>query len=131
MSSDKRNSDLQRFLDRLQQALPVADHVDAPELAQLLDEYSRICAEANSRLRECYDLIQRGQYADAVDLSEREPKLLQRLTMLEIPERDRLAAAAMCAGTRAPNPGRSAVIHAPARSVSQPAKGVGQSQLAA
>ena len=59
-------------------------------------------SEPTSGSRECFLLSQRGQYSNAVMLSEREPNLLDHCTQLEIPERDMLASVAQVLNVRQP-----------------------------
>jgi hypothetical protein len=94
--------DLQRFVEYLRQALVVPDSVPKEELARWLAEYGKLVEEVNSRLRECLLLIQRGQDANAMALANREPRLLPLCVLLDLSERELLAAAAAYVNATAP-----------------------------
>lgn len=81
---------IQLAIDQLRQLLQNPEQRRSPELRAALEVYGRCCADANRRLRECNDLISKGHYASAVELAEREPKLLTLCMLVDIPERDLL-----------------------------------------
>jgi len=103
MSAASEEFDLPEFLERFRQSLQDQNPSTESDLPQSLWKYGQLCEETNQRLRECFALVQRGQYSNAVALSEREPNLLERCTLLEIPERDVLATVAQVVGTKPPS----------------------------
>lgn len=102
--SDSQTISPQNFVDQFRQALLVRETIDKRELSALIQQYARLCDEANRRLHECHQLIQRGQYSNAVALAEQEPGLLAHCGLLDVPERDLLAAAAQELGIKPPGP---------------------------
>jgi hypothetical protein len=94
MSNGFDDFDIHEFLESLRKALSSPDAVAPASLAAMLAIYGEKCEEANRRLRECATLSQKGMYANAVALAEREPNLLDRCSVLEIPERDILGTVA-------------------------------------
>ena len=94
--------ELREFLEDFRRLLQVQNPATERELPAKLAKYAELCDEANKRLRECIGLIERGQYASAVTLAEREPDLLDRCSRLEIPEREKLAGVAQVLGAAPP-----------------------------
>jgi hypothetical protein len=103
MASESDPFELRRFLEKFRRILQVQNPAAEADLPTLLEEYDRLCERASQRLRECFVLFQRGQYSNAVLLSEREPNLLDQCTQLEIPERDMLASVAQILNVKAPS----------------------------
>jgi hypothetical protein len=81
---------IQAFVDQLRSLLQAPDPAQTAELVVALATFGGYCEETNRRLRECLALISKGQYANAVELAEREPNLIDRCSLLDIPERDML-----------------------------------------
>ncbi len=102
MNTESEAFDPREFLEQFRQSLQVKTPETEAEMPRSLSIYSQLCEEANRRLRECFALIQRGQYSDAVQLAEREPNLLDRCALLEIPERDMLVPGAKLIGAKPP-----------------------------
>jgi pSer/pThr/pTyr-binding forkhead associated (FHA) protein len=102
MASESDPFEFRKFLEKLRRLLQVQDPASEGELPALLQEYDQLCERANQRLRECFTLSQRGQYSNAVLVSEREPNLLDQCTQLEIPERDMLASVAQIVNAKRP-----------------------------
>ncbi|MDB5384721.1 MAG: hypothetical protein JWM11_367 [Planctomycetaceae bacterium] len=103
MSTGFEDFDIHEFIESFRHALSAPDSVQESALAAMLVIYGQQCDEANRRLRECVTLSQKGMYANAVALAEREPNLLDRSSALEIPERDILSTVATALGVKAPS----------------------------
>jgi len=102
MKAEPKEADPREFLERFRHSLQARNPEAEGEVPQSLLRYGQLCEEANRRLRECYALIQRGQYSNAVELAEQEPNLRVRCELLEIPERDLLADFAHLLGAKPP-----------------------------
>jgi hypothetical protein len=100
--SPSGGQELREFIERFRRMLQVRNPANERNLPAQLDRYDRLCREANRRLRECFALIQRGRYANAVANAELDPNLIDLCTQLEFPERDWLASAAQTLGVAAP-----------------------------
>src|SRR4051812_9632607 len=103
MSTDSESLDVPEFIDRFRQSLAAADPALETELAAMTIQYGQLCDAANRRLRECFDLSQKGQYANAVALADQDPNLMDRCSLLEIPERDILSTVASALGIKSPS----------------------------
>src|SRR5262249_38404862 len=103
---------LQVVVDQLRPLLQNPEQRRSPELRAAMEKYGSLCMEANRRLRECYELISKGRYANAVEEAEREPKLLNFCALLDIPEREVLPAVAQELGVNPPETVNLAVFAA-------------------
>lgn len=56
------------------------------------EDYAKSCREVNDRLRWCSDLLQRGLRGEAIQQAELEPNLLELVTALDMPEREKVVA---------------------------------------
>lgn len=83
-------SDLQQTVDELRFILQREVISQTGELSALVAEYSRLCHEANVRLRRCDDCIKQGLRSEALHLAEAKPNLLDTVAILDFPERDDL-----------------------------------------
>lgn len=102
MSTGFEDFDIHEFIESFRQALSSPESAQEMPLPTMMVTYGQQCEEVNRRLRECAALSQKGMYANAVALAEREPNLLDRCSMLEIPERDILSTVATALGIKAP-----------------------------
>ena len=102
MSNGEDPIDILEFIEAFRQALASPDAVQESVLSQLMAKFSSLCSEVNARLRECTALSQKGLYANAIALAERDPNLMDRCAILEIPEREMLPDVATALGMNAP-----------------------------
>lgn len=56
------------------------------EVREAAVEYARLCAVANDRLRQCAVLLQRGLRAEAINLADASPNLLDLVAALDLPD---------------------------------------------
>ena len=83
-------TEIQRVVDELRFLLQreVIDQTD--ELAALVVEYSGHCHSTNARLRKCDECLKQGLRAEALQLAEAAPNLLDLVAVLDFAERPQL-----------------------------------------
>jgi hypothetical protein len=77
--------DYPRIVEEIQSALASAQ-IDWDLLRDSAAEYAAACDEVNVRLAECQRLLKSGLRSEALQLSEREPNLLDAVGLLDFPE---------------------------------------------
>lgn len=100
--NNQDNADLGGLIEKLRKYL--SRGIDGQEAAFAADMklYSDISADANQRLRECFELSSKGRYANAIALADRDPNLLERCSILSFPGCDALRDASVVAGIPEP-----------------------------
>ena len=63
-----------------------ADQVRSEAVHQMSEAYAAYCQEANRRLRSCDELLHKGLRAEAIQMAEEEPVLLELVSTLQFPE---------------------------------------------
>src|SRR5271167_4942960 len=84
-------SDYQRVVEFLRDFRTSSIQTVTDEVRGAAAEYAELCASANERLRQCAVLLQRGLRAEAINLAEASPNLLDLVTALDLPAADRWA----------------------------------------
>ena len=102
MNPESETFDFREFLEHFRNMLRAQAPEAENDLFESLLKYGQFCEEANQRLRDCFAPIKRGQYSNAIALSEREPNLLDRCSQLDIPESGVLPAVAQSLGASLP-----------------------------
>jgi hypothetical protein len=78
--------DYQRIVEEIQAAVASQDTADWDLLRDTAAEYAAACDEVNERLSECQRLLKQGLRSEAIQVAEREPNLLDTVTLLDFPE---------------------------------------------
>src|SRR5437016_3892765 len=78
----------QQIVDEIRSFILSADQTQTDAVKQLAAAYAAAGQEAGNRLRRCADYLQRGLRAEAIQLAEVEPNLLDELSILDFAERD-------------------------------------------
>jgi hypothetical protein len=86
MSTGPEKIDVRELIDRIRRALATRTPGQEQALAADLAIYSSLCDQANQRLRDCLNLMKKGQYSNAIALADEEPNLLDHCSDLDIPE---------------------------------------------
>jgi len=84
-------SDFQRVVEFLRDFRTSPIQTVTDEVRTAATEYAELCTAANERLRQCAVLLQRGLRAEAINLAEASPNLLDLVTALDLPAADRWA----------------------------------------
>ncbi len=79
--------DAREVVDEIRSFLQSDDWRFDERLRELAQAYAELCREANRRLRQCEQLLQRQLKSEAVQLAEVEPKVLDLVAVLDFPER--------------------------------------------
>lgn len=75
----------QQLIDEIRSLLEADELTLSDELQRLAAEYAALCRGVNQRLRKCDDLLKRGLRAEALQIAEQEPKLLDLVNLVEFP----------------------------------------------
>ncbi|PQO41036.1 hypothetical protein C5Y97_03475 [Blastopirellula marina] len=75
----------QRMVDQIHDLLDAPTSMSAEKKQKLAELFYQASAYVNEQLRRCRHLISKGQRADALAIAEREPKLLELVTLLDFP----------------------------------------------
>src|SRR5688572_25278484 len=78
--------DYQRIVEEIQAALLSQATLDWDLLRDAAAEYAAVCEDVNERLGECERLLKRGLRSEAIQAAEREPNLLDCVSLLDFPE---------------------------------------------
>ncbi|HID21572.1 MAG TPA: hypothetical protein EYP14_04140, partial [Planctomycetaceae bacterium] len=78
---------IQHVVDEIRTVVSCDDWRWDDRLRELAAEYARACREANERLRRCEEFLQRGLKAEAIQIAEAEPNLLDLAALLDFPGR--------------------------------------------
>ncbi len=105
-------TDVRELIDRIRRALATRTPLTEQGLATDLGVYSQLCLEANQRLRDCLNLIKKGQYSNAVALADQEPTLLDLCSDLDLPEREVLPTVASALQIPIPEPINMSLVEA-------------------
>jgi hypothetical protein len=62
------------------------------ELASLAGDYMQLCNDANTRLRQCAKLLRQGLRSEALQYCDNEPNLLELVSLLDFPDRQKWVA---------------------------------------
>lgn len=79
--------DYQRIVEEIQTVVTSEALTSESALSELAADYLAACEEANRRLRECAELLQKGLRGEAIQRCEVEPNLLDLTAVLDFPER--------------------------------------------
>jgi hypothetical protein len=80
-------SEAQKVVDAIRFRLQSENQTDSPESKELAKLYAILCRRCNDRLREAESLIKQGNLAQALQTCEIEPRLLDLVSLVELPER--------------------------------------------
>jgi hypothetical protein len=75
-------------VDGLRSFVEALDQRKSPRIEMLAAKYAALCDDANSRLTQCTQLIASGRRAEAIQLAEADPKLLDMVGALDFPGRE-------------------------------------------
>ncbi len=81
-------SEYQQVVDGINTILVSETETSTDDLSSLNGQYMAAVKDINRRLRECRDRLQKGHRAEAIQLCEAEPNLLDTVAELDFPERD-------------------------------------------
>src|SRR5687767_11067056 len=79
-------ADYQRVVEFLRDFRTSSVQAVTDELREHAAEYARLCTVANERLRQCAGLLQKGLRAEAINLAEASPNLLDLVAALDLPD---------------------------------------------
>src|SRR5262245_61632284 len=82
-------ADYQRIVEDIRAYLQSSEQSFRDELKQLSVGYAEACNVVNDRLRRSDELLVRGLRTEAIQLAEAAPVLLDLVTLLDMPERQR------------------------------------------
>lgn len=80
-------ADPQQIVDEVRFRLQSGDCELDDELKRLAGEYAGLCHVVNTRLRRCGDFLKQGLRAEALQLADAEPNLLESFAVIDFPER--------------------------------------------
>jgi hypothetical protein len=80
-------ADIQRIIDEVRFRLQSGDCELNDELKRLAGEFAGLCHVVNTRLRRCGDFLKQGLRAEAIQLADAEPNLLESFAMVDFSER--------------------------------------------
>ncbi len=80
-------ADYQRIIDEMHNALASSGDYPQDSIAAINEQYIDAIRTVNERLRVCRDLLVRGQRSEVIRQCNAEPKLLEAVAILDIPER--------------------------------------------
>ena len=80
-------ADMQRIVDEVRFRLQSGDCELNDELKRLAGEFAGLCHNINTRLRRCGDFLKQGLRAEAIQLADAEPNLLDSYATVDFPER--------------------------------------------
>lgn len=80
-------ADIQRIVDEVRFRLQSGDCELNDELKRLAGEYAGLCHVVNTRLRRCGDFLKQGLRAEAIQLADADPNLLESFATVDFPER--------------------------------------------
>ena len=80
-------ADIQRIVDEVRFRLQSGDCELNDELKRLAREYSGLCHAVNTRLRRCGDFLKQGLRAEAIQLADADPNLLEAFATVDFSER--------------------------------------------
>ena len=80
-------ADTQRIVDEVRFRLQSGDCELDDELKRLAGEYAGLCHVVNTRLRRCGDFLKQGLRAEAIQLADAEPNLLESFATVDFSER--------------------------------------------
>jgi hypothetical protein len=78
---------MQRIVDEVRFRLQSGDCELNDELKRLAGEFAGLCHAINTRLRRCGDFLKQGLRAEAIQLADAEPNLLDSYATVDFPER--------------------------------------------
>ncbi len=78
---------MQRIVDEVRFRLQSGDCELNDELKRLAGEYAGLCHVVNMRLRRCGDFLKQGLRAEAIQLADADPNLLDSYATIDFPER--------------------------------------------
>lgn len=81
-------TDFQRIADNVRSIVHSTDSASADAVAEVAEEYFSACEDANRRLLQCSGLLRQGLRSEAIQQAETEPKLLDAVALLDLPEID-------------------------------------------
>lgn len=79
-------TDFQQLIEQIQSILTWDNDPSEDELRQVAARYSKAVALINKRLAECDDCLHRGLRAEALQIADVEPNLLDAFSVLDFPE---------------------------------------------
>ena len=95
-------TDYQRIVDDMQGVIVSGGDQVRTKIAAFNGEYVDAVRQVNARLRNCADLLRRGQRGEAIRQCEAEPNLLESVAVLDFQERPLWIALAMQCGLLSP-----------------------------
>src|SRR5437868_4999299 len=78
--------DAKQVVSQLRSFCQGRDQVKSAAIERLGDAYAALCRQANGRLHHCDELLHRGLRAEAIQIAEEEPKLLELVAKLQFAE---------------------------------------------
>jgi hypothetical protein len=80
------SSDPKHVVNEIRSFCQGRDQVRSDAVHRLSEKYAAFCREANRRLQRGDELLHKGLYAEAIQLAEQDPVLLDLVTTLQFPE---------------------------------------------
>ena len=76
-----------QIVSEIQKFVWASSQTDSPEMRNIAERFSDICADTNLRLLKCADYLEKNMRSEAVSLAESPPPLLEAVNKLDFPEK--------------------------------------------